>query len=524
MNEFILYLLKVSLGIIVFYIVYWATLRKETLFKANRLFLVSSLIISLVLPFIGFTYTTHISSSETGNVFVELNKNIHSLSGYQTPADKSNSGFSWQNVLLIIYLTGFVIFTARLIWQCADLAVIAIKNSIRKVNGLKVVENNKYGLPFSFFSLVFINPNFHTGTDLTNILAHEKVHIRENHWFDLFIIELFTAVFWFNPFVWLFERSIKQNHEYLADEGVLAQGLSVGQYQAILLNQLMGMQIIGITNNLNYSLNKKRMKMMTKMKTPRIRAYKMLWALPATALILLAFAKPAYEVAPKNNTNDAESAIQEVRDINVQGKVVNEKGMPLEGASIIIGGTTIGTVSDKNGSFSINLSKTDKLYISYIGYVTLIDDITLIEKNDKINGIYKPIFNMKVGVIELEINQMLKEKPQPDVKEESTSTSKTSEEEELFVIVEQRPEYPGGMYALAQEIKEKTSKLKLSGKIEINFTVNEKGINTDIYILGKDVKNVEEDLVKFFLERKKWSPGKQRDKAVPVSYKIIFNK
>jgi len=517
MNEFILYLLKASLGIIIFYIVYWALLRKETFFKANRFFLVSSLIISLILPFIGLTYTTHILNVDTGNIFVELNKNLKSISNIATPNNSSNTGFNWQNALLFIYLTGLIIFLLRLVWQCAELVVLINKNSIRRVNELSIVENNKYGLSFSFFNLVFINPQFHHGTDLTNILAHEKVHIRENHWFDLFIVELFTVFFWFNPFVWLFERSIKQNHEYLADEGVLAQGLSVGQYQAILINQIMGMQIIGITNNLNYSLNKKRMKMMTKMKTPRVRAYKMLWALPATALLLLAFAQPVYVMDSKISTSNLQTINSDEVSIKFEGKVVDEMGNPLQDASVILYGTTIGTVTDQYGKFSIEMKKTDKICISYVGFATVVKDFILLEQKDNSST----TFTMKKGVINLNIDKILQQgKPLDDPK---TNENQKQKNVEFYITVEELPEYPGGMYALAKEIKEMASKFKVSGKIEVGLTVDKTGKTTDIYILGNENTKIQDDLVRFFLELKKWSPGKQRGRAVSVSYNLTIN-
>ena len=134
MNEFILYLLKASLGIIVFYFVYWATLSKETFFKANRLFLVSSLLISLILPFIGLTYTTYVSTVETGNIFVELNKNLHSISNISVSSAHSYRGINWQSTLLIIYITGLIIFSVRLLWQCMDLTILISKHQVKRIN------------------------------------------------------------------------------------------------------------------------------------------------------------------------------------------------------------------------------------------------------------------------------------------------------------------------------------------------------------------------------------------------------
>ncbi len=288
------FLLKASSGIGLFYLVYWFFLRKETFYKANRWFLIVALLTAVLLPLFPLSYTVIAepnSNTTVYNTIADTFKNIPVVK-----VDKSTTQiFHWEQVVLLIYLTGAAIFLLRLLSQTTILIYLMIKYRVKSQDGIRIVENEKYGLPFSFFNVVFINPKFHTQEDLPEILAHEKVHIRENHWFDLLFIELLTVIFWFNPFIWFFERSIKQNHEYLADEGVLAQGHHIGRYQALLINQLMGMQIIGITNNLNFALSKNRLKMMTKTKTSRRSGVKFAWALPVVALLLFAFAEPEYQ-------------------------------------------------------------------------------------------------------------------------------------------------------------------------------------------------------------------------------------
>jgi hypothetical protein len=242
-----------------------------------------------------------------------------------------------------------------------------IKYRVKSLDGIRIVENEKYGLPFSFFNVVFINPKFYTQDDLPEILAHEKVHIRENHWFDLLFIELLTVIFWFNPFIWFFERSIKQNHEYLADEGVLAQGHNVGRYQALLINQLMGMQIIGITNSLNFALNTNRIKMMTKTKTPKMKVYKFMWALPVIALLLFACSEPSEKLKNENESkieNLKPTPQESIKEFIFKGKIIDaETGNPIPGAMIIIkkytgvddteGRNVAGTVVNIDGNFAI---------------------------------------------------------------------------------------------------------------------------------------------------------------------------
>ncbi len=276
--------------------VYWLFLRKETFYKANRWFLIAALIFSILLPLFPVRYEVIVDPENNASVLRTISDTFKHIPVVDE-TETTIFDFNWQQAVLIVYFTGASIFLLRLITQSFILFLLMIKYKVKKFEGVRIVENEKYGLPFSFFNIVFINPKFHTQENLPEILAHEKVHIRENHWFDLLFIELLTVIFWFNPFIWFFERSIKQNHEYLADKAVLAQGHGVGRYQALLINQLMGMQIIGITNNLNFALSTNRLKMMTKTKTSASRRIKIcVGCCPYLRCYLFAFAEPDYQV------------------------------------------------------------------------------------------------------------------------------------------------------------------------------------------------------------------------------------
>ena len=56
--------------------------------------------------------------------------------------------------------------------------------------------------------------------------------------------------------------------------------------------------------------------------------------------------------------------------VDVKGRVTNEKGQPLAGATILIKGSKIGVRSDADGNFSINADPNSVLVISYVGYDT----------------------------------------------------------------------------------------------------------------------------------------------------------
>ena len=538
------FLVNASAGIILFYLCYWFLLRKETFYTANRWFLLLALLTAVLLPLFPIHYTVFVEQSTNKTTFQTITDTFKNIPVYASNA-KPNKTISWQQIVLIIYLTGAVIFLLRLITQTVILFHLMLKYKLKSLNGLRIVENEKYGLPFSFFNVIFINPKFHTQDELPEILAHEKVHIRENHWFDLLFIELLTVIFWFNPFIWLFERSIKQNHEYLADKGVLAQGHTVSKYQAILVNQLMGMQIIGITNNLNFALSTNRLKMMTKKKTSAKRMIRFSLTLPVPAILLYAFAQPNYQAkdVEKNESGISIHKTVSKKKLTINGKVVmKETGEPIPGASIVIKGTTIGTVSDRDGTFKLvdpnpetnsTGGLSSKLVVSFVGLKTM--EIGVAASGSGIDKA-KYTFLMEDAVIDLsDLNvppppppptappkeKLVKNKPVKDVPPPPPPTSEKGEKE-VFYIVEDMPAYPGGFFALNEYVQKMQKKIaeqkKVSGKAKVQFTVNAKGKISDIKIVEQDNDGAAKGAYMLANEMPDWKPGKQRGKAVPVKY------
>ena len=519
------FLLRASAGLMLFYLVYWLFLRNETFYRGNRLFLLLALVSAILLPLFPLQYDVFVEPENKTTIFQAISDTFKNIKPVQPELTETTVNFGWENVILTIYITGTVIFLFRLLTQSIVLIYLMFKYRIKSLEGIRIVENEKYGLPFSFFNVVFINPKFHTQANLPEILAHEKVHIREFHWFDLLFTELLTVIFWFNPFIWMFEHAIKQNHEYLADQGVLAQGHSVARYQALLINQLMGMQIIGITNNLNFALNTNRFKMMTKMKTSRLLGIKFAWALPAVALLLFAFAEPEYKSKPVETINSVADVQKGEKEFVINGKVVREdNGKPLEGASVIIKGTTVGTVTDKDGKFNVTDpnpevdnntgSLSSELVISYVGYESEVGKVgasgTALE-----NGSFT--FKLKEGVIYIDLPDYKNVPPPPP-----PPPAINDDGEELFIVVEELPKYPGGIYDLAKyvaEMQENLAKIeKVKGKAKIMFTVSETGKVTNTSVIEWDNLKVVKGAATIASQMPDWKPGSQRGKPVPVNY------
>jgi len=521
MENWFNFLFHASIGFSLFFVVYWLLLKQSTHFNANRVYLLASVLMALVVAAFPFHYTVALQPVTNFNLTTLTGVLNHQVAtgGDQTAGQ---AGTNWSTVLLFAYLTGAALFALRLLIQTWKPLRVIYSSEPKIRDGYYIHENDKYALPFSFFNHILINPKYLKQEEISEILSHEQVHIRERHWVDLLIIELLTVIFWFNPFIWLFELAIKQNHEYLADQGVISRGHSPVRYQALLVNQLMGMQVIGITNNLNFALGPTRLNMMKRQKTSKKKLFHMAWGIPVLAFMLVAFAEPQYEkAAPATNTVQSEATK------TIHGTVVNEKGEPLTGATVLIRHTTKGTVVDRSGKFSLEIPEDGcELVISFVGYRTVIKKITPNEDNIKLK--------MKEDVVGIstELSPAKEEMPAPTPPPApSKQVDKNANEKgKVFVIVEDMPQYPGGQPALARYIDDQKKEIvreakaegkTLKGKAYVNFVVQPDGSVGQVKIAkASGSKYIDKKAIEIVKGMDKWSPGKQRGKAVPVNFAV----
>ena len=102
--------------------------------------------------------------------------------------------------------------------------------------------------------------------------------------------------------------------------------------------------------------------------------------------------------------------------------------------------------------------------------------------------------------------------------------SKAEEEIIVFEVVEQMPEYPGGMNALQKYLMDKIAsspmKGKAGGRVMVGFTVAETGKIKDVHVLQSDEEALNREAERIVSEMPDWIPGKQRGRPVPVKYTI----
>jgi len=361
------YLFKSGIAITVFYVIYWLVLRNETAFKLNRFILLTGIIVSFIFPL--FDYELPFGKNEyIENIqvaYVQFAPQIQQTTIIATPADNQDF-ITIENILITIYLCGAALFLTRLLYQIFFLLSTARKLGVVQINGIKMVVAQDITNPFSFFNLVFIDAEQTAGSEFERIALHEQAHIQQKHFIDLLLAEIATIIMWFNPVIWLFEQTMKEVHEYLADEAVLKSGCKKAAYQAVLVNQAIGYNTFNLTNSFN-SLIKKRLTMMTKVKKLSRARLKALLMIPVVGLLIFVFANPAESAYLSADTIEeiitspvaeivTQGLIQHSDSIIIKGKVVDAKtNKPLSGAYVKLNKTSTVVITDNNGGFVIEV-------------------------------------------------------------------------------------------------------------------------------------------------------------------------
>lgn len=258
------YLLKSGILLFVFYAVYKLWLENEKMFRFNRAYLLVSLVFSFVIPLQIISFQSTVSSTVG---LIELNELVIQKSS-QSFEIISFSDFVMV-LILAIYSLGVLLLTTRFLFGLYSFYKRLKRSEVHFIKDDKIVLIEESILPHSFWKSIFINKNeFENGKIPLELIAHEKAHLKQKHTLDILFVEILQIIFWFNPLLLLYKKSIKLNHEFLADEAVNKQFESVKSYQNLLLDFASNKKTIALASNINYLITKKRLLMMTKKESP----------------------------------------------------------------------------------------------------------------------------------------------------------------------------------------------------------------------------------------------------------------
>ncbi|MBW1298613.1 M56 family metallopeptidase [Aquimarina litoralis] len=280
MEAFLLYILKSSIILSLFYMVYFFLLRKDTFFTANRHFLLAGMLGSLLLPFLEFTQIEFIE--QPSFQFIEYSSDA------SVSEEIPSAPINWYLLLLIGYAVITFILSVRFIIQLVSLRKIFRKSDNKQGQGFSFLKTREDIAPFSFFKYIIFNPILHDSKELEMILKHEKIHAQQYHTLDILLINLFVIFQWINPFSWLYKKSLQQNLEFIADQEAIRDLPSKKDYQLTLV-KVSANNYSSITNNFYQSLIKKRIVMLNKKESNHRNLWKATMILPLLCLFLWSF-------------------------------------------------------------------------------------------------------------------------------------------------------------------------------------------------------------------------------------------
>lgn len=488
------YIIKSIVFLSIMYIPYMLLLRKESFFHFNRLMLICIMILSLVLPLCN----VHFLSMGNNPVNNQLQGVIEIGIPFATPlsqqegnlvAESSSININWWSIVSLIYIIGMCV---TVIWKLFQLTALyrQIHKGVlwtEKQDGVTIYCHANNIAPFSWFNTIAISEDDYRN-NAREILRHEMGHIQNYHSIDILLVNIVQVIQWCNPLSWILANSLRDVHEYEADDAVLRSGVNAHQYQSLLIKKAVGSSSYAFANSFNHSLLKKRITMMLQKKSNPWMRSKALYILPVACIALSAFATPELNeqiesvinekvesVSPavnpdkvtkvsqiaqvsddKNAVNDT---IQKVAVVNPDGIIIREtkfgKGDPL----FIIDGKE----STRKDLKSLNPADVESIDV-------LKDSATVSAFGEK----------GKDGVILIK-----------------TKNAKATEP--AFEVVDKQPEYKGGipelMKFVAQNIRypKEAQEFGLSGRVVLSFVIEKNGLVSEINVVNNGAMPKKED-------------------------------
>lgn len=289
---------------------YYLILEGQKMHRFKRFYLLSSILFSMLIPFISINYGIQKEvSSEL--VVIENNGQI------ATPLVVKESIFTLQNIIYGIYALVTSVLLLRFLISLNALRKEIISGYKIKKGKYTVVLQEEKSTAHSFWKYIFLNRKDYEEDRIDEkIIRHEETHLEQNHSVDVLFIEFLLTVFWFNPAFYFYKKAMLTNHEFLADESVLKSETDVKDYQKLLLTELISEKIL-FTNQFNLRNTKKRIDMMTKKPNYKSKLYSLL-TLPLSALLFFVFV----EKVPATVSTENQSPVVEERSEQTAENVV----------------------------------------------------------------------------------------------------------------------------------------------------------------------------------------------------------
>jgi len=287
----VVYFIKVSAAIFLFYLLYVILFRKLTFFRFNRIYLLMTAVLALLLPFLHFPVQEKAMIMFEPVMAIDWDHIMEfsaepALAGSNVPERMSLFPFIiGAYSLVVLAMLGRTLFAYIRLRRSFNGSTVFYREGIRHI----VHVNNI--APFTLFRTVYLDQYTYDNGNQA-ILNHELVHARQLHSVDLLFYEIICAFLWFNPFVFLSKKQIRDNHEFLADQVARNSAKDLVEYLQTLSAELTRKFDPVFASSFQSSTLKKRIIMLTNRKSDNKKKILYLFIIPVAAIALVAFQNP----------------------------------------------------------------------------------------------------------------------------------------------------------------------------------------------------------------------------------------
>lgn len=569
------YFLKINVAIALFYAFYRLFFHKDTFFHWRRTILLCFFAVSLFYPLLNIEgwIKTHEPMVAMADLYATM------ILPEQLVANPQEAETNWKELILlllrIIYWSGVSLLAARFFLQAGSIIRLHLQCAQTTLKGVRVHILRKEAGPFSFFHWIFIHPQSHTDSEISEIITHEETHARQCHSADVVISEIMCIFCWFNPFIWLMKREVRGNLEYLADSRVLETGHDSTSYQYHLLGLANHKAAANLSNSFNVLPLKNRIKMMNKRRTKGIGRTKYFMFLPLAALLLII---SNIEIVARTTGKFAKEVMEQVAP--AQPELVNIP--PLKTEKMVVPDSVVFEVVEVMPEFPGGMSALMQYMAKSIKYPAeaqaqkeegrviasfivrkdgSLSDIKIVrsvapsldkealrvlsampkwkpgqQRGEAVNVRFTVPVVFKLNKPEAPKAEEIKNSDLEEVvvvgygnKNNSNPEAvgiKTGDTESVFKVVETMPKFPGGiaglMKYLARSIKYPViaQENKEQGRVILKMIVGKDGSISNIEVLRSISASLDAEAIRVVSNMPKWEPGLQRGQAVAVEYTL----
>ncbi|WP_313269266.1 M56 family metallopeptidase [Sphingobacterium sp.] len=356
MESLLTYIIQVNLLLGIIYLGYMGLLKGLTFYFLNRVYFLIGGLFAFVYPFL-----------DLKSLFVQRGLDMgvvgEQISLYMTEPEVQQQ-LTLGRLVEIVFMVGAVLLLLKFVFQLVSLLRIHL-NSRSDQWRTYLFRNVLIPIvPFSFLNKIYVNKEQHLDAELKDIFKHEDIHVKGLHSLDILLFEMILVCCWYNPFVWLMRRAIRQNLEFLTDQQVLDKGIDKQTYQYSLLNVSKKGTSVGLSNQFNFKLLKRRIMMMNKKRSSKIELSKYAFLLPVFLLTGAAFTVSKAEgsiedVVEKVNETAVIDLNRDLQvDVSLPARMVSKVNKPLVELNTIE--LKKDTVKSKSGADTIHLRTSMK--------------------------------------------------------------------------------------------------------------------------------------------------------------------